>query len=641
MAVLAAYKLEKSYGGRTLFQDVSFEVGDKDHIGLVGANGTGKTTLLKILMGLQRPDSGSVHRAKLLRIGCLEQTPAIQAGQTLYELVLEVFEPLLSAERELDAINQKLQESGADLEVLIHKQHQIQERYERDGGLTCRSRARAALLGLGFSEVDLSLSTAALSGGQLNKAMLARVLLSGAELLMLDEPTNHLDIASVEWLETYLKAYTGAYIVISHDRYFLDQVTNRTIEITNGKTISTQGNYSAHVEHRSSAQEIALRHYRNTQKEIRRIYGIVEQQRRWNKERNIRTAESKLKQIERLKETLVEPEKDEESIRFTFTAREPGSNDMLIAENLKKSYDGKPVFADVSLYVGKGEHVFLLGPNGCGKTTLLRILMGREGADGGAAVFGAGVQTAYYEQNMRSMDSEKTVLQEVWDAYPRMAHTAVRNALAAFLFRADSVEKRISMLSGGERARVQLLKLMLSGANLLLLDEPTNHLDIASREALERALEEYDGTLLVVTHDRYLVNRMADRVLYMGPNGMMDTVGGYDEFVQELIQAQQTEKEKEPRDTDKPANEYRAKKERQSAIARAKGVLARAERDVAKAEQEAAAIEEQLASPEVAADYIKAGELSQALAACKAAVDACYVQWEQAERELETLCAEE
>lgn len=641
MALLAAYKLEKAYGGRTLFQDVSFEVADKDHIGLVGANGTGKTTLMQILMGVQNPDSGSVHRAKLLRIGCLEQTPAVLAGQTLYELVLEIFAPLLSAEHELEEISHKLQAAEVDLDALIRRQHQIQERYERDGGLTCRSRARAALQGLGFTEQDLSLSTAALSGGQLNKAMLARVLLSGAELLMLDEPTNHLDIASVEWLEAYLKSYTGAYIVISHDRYFLDQVTNRTIEITNGKTILTQGNYSAHVEHRSSAQEIALRHYRNTQKEIRRIFGIVEQQRRWNKERNIRTAESKLKQIERLKATLVEPEKDEESIRFTFSAREPGSNDMLIAENLKKSYDGKPVFSDVSLYIGKGEHVFLLGSNGCGKTTLLRILMGREGADGGVAAFGAGVQTAYYEQNMRSMDAEKTVLQEVWDAYPRMAHTSVRNALAAFLFRGDSVEKRISMLSGGERARVQLLKLMLSGANLLLLDEPTNHLDIASREALERALEEYDGTLFIVTHDRYLVNRMADRVLYMEPSRMMETVGGYDEFLLELTQAQQAQKEKETRDSDKPVNEYRAKKERQSAIARAKGVLARAERDVAQAEEEAAAIERQLVNPEVASDYVKAGELAQALAACKAAVEECYAQWEQAERELEALCAEE
>ena len=311
MALLAAYKLEKAYGGRTLFADVSFEVGDKDHIGLVGANGTGKTTLLQILLGVQKPDSGAVHRNKLLRVGWLEQTPTFLPDQTLYGLVLDVFAPLLAAEEELENISKQLLMPDANLEPLIKKQHQVQERYEQEGGLTCRSRARAALLGLGFSEQELFLNASALSGGQLNKAMLARVLLSGADLLFLDEPTNHLDIASVEWLENYLKSYTGAYIVISHDRYFLDQVTNRTIELMNSRIFQTQGNYSAHIEQRSSAQEIARRHYRNTQKEIRRIYGIVEQQRRWNRERNIRTAESKLKQIERLKATLVEPEKDE------------------------------------------------------------------------------------------------------------------------------------------------------------------------------------------------------------------------------------------------------------------------------------------------------------------------------------------
>ena len=638
MALLAAFKLQKSFGGRTLFEDISFEVAEKDHIGLVGANGTGKTTLLRILTGLEKPDTGAVHLAKLTQTATLEQTPALKEGQTLYDFTLEAFVDLLRAEEELKDIGAKLLHPDAPHEQLANRQHQVQERYENNGGLTFRSRARAALLGLGFTQQELELPALSLSGGQLNKAMLARVLLIGADLLFLDEPTNHLDIAATEWLEAYLKSYTGAFILISHDRYFLDQVTNRTMEIANGKLFLTQGNYSTHVERRLNANEIARRHYLNTQKEIRRIYGIVEQQRRWNKERNIRTAESKLKQIDRLKATLVEPEKEAASIRFTFTAKEPGGNEVLLCDNLGKSYGEKHLFSDASMLIRRGERVFLLGPNGCGKTTLLRMLMGREVPDTGNSAFGAGVKPAYYEQNMRSLSAEKTILQEIWDAYPRMRQTEIRNALAAFLFRNEDVEKRIEMLSGGERARVQLLKLMLSGANLLLLDEPTNHLDIASREALEQALEDYNGALLIVTHDRFLVNRLADRVLYMNASGLTETIGGYDAYLEE-----RTAEEKAPssKEEEKPQNEYRAKKERQAAITRAKGDVARAEREVAQKENEQAQLEEALQEPEVAMDYEKASALATRLADCRAELEDCIARWEQAEETLYTLTAQD
>ncbi len=634
MALLAAYKLSKSFGGRTLFEDVSFEVAQKDHIGFVGANGTGKTTLMRILTGMEQADSGTVHRDKLMVAATLEQTPALKEGQTLYDFTLDAFAPLLKAEEELKEIGAQLLLPDAPHEQLVKKQHQLQERYEQGGGLTFKSRTRSTLLGLGFVQAELELSTLSLSGGQLNKAMLARVLLLGADLLFLDEPTNHLDIAATEWLEAYLKAYTGAFILISHDRYFLDQVTSRTMELRNMRLHMTPGNYSTHVERTLNADEIARRHYLNTQKEIKRIYGIVEQQRQWNKERNIRTAESKLKQIERLKATLVEPEKEIASIRFTFTAKEPGGNEVLIAEGLQKAYGEKKLFSDASMLVRRGERVFLLGPNGCGKTTLLRILMGREAPDAGRNAFGAGVKPAYYEQNMRSLNEESTVLQEVWDAYPRMRQTEIRNALAAFLFRSEDVEKRIKMLSGGERARVQLLKLMLSGANLLLLDEPTNHLDIASREALEQALEEYNGALLIVTHDRFLVNRLADRVLYMTSSGLTETIGGYDAY---LAERSAEEKQPEPQEEEKPLNEYRAKKERQSAIARAKSEVNRAEREVAQKESEQAELEQQLSDPGVAADYEHAAALSNRLAALRAELEACIALWEQAEEALQTL----
>ncbi|MDL2236168.1 ATP-binding cassette domain-containing protein, partial [Christensenellaceae bacterium OttesenSCG-928-L17] len=459
MALLAAYKIEKTFGGRTLFADVSFEIAQKDHIGLVGANGTGKTTLIEILQGLQSSDSGDVYRAKLLKIGFLEQAPALEQGQTLYELTLAVFAPLVKLERELEEINTALLHEQGDPVALSLRQATVREKFEAEGGLVYKSHTRSALLGLGFTEAELLLPAHALSGGQLNKAMLARVLLSGADLLFLDEPTNHLDILAVEWLENYLKSYAGAYLIISHDRYFLDQVTNRTFELKNERLIQSKGNYSAHVALCSTEQEIARRHYYNTQKEIKRIYGIVEQQRRWNRERNIRTAESKLKQIDRLKATLVEPKKEQQSIRFSFHVRQPGGNDVLIAENLKKAYGDNLLFSNANLTIRKGERVCLLGPNGCGKTTLLRVLMGKETADTGTYYLGAGVEAAYYEQNMRSMNPGFSVLQEVRNAYPRMHETELRNALAAFLFRGGDVEKKIEMLSGGEKARVQLLKL--------------------------------------------------------------------------------------------------------------------------------------------------------------------------------------
>lgn len=641
MALLSAFKLGKSFGERVLFSDVSFEVDKNHHIGLCGANGIGKTTLLRLLNGTEKPDEGNVHRAKLLRIGMLEQLPELQPQMTVYDLALDVFAPLLAIEQELRDIAAAMEQPGAKLDALIRKQHLLQERFQNEGGLTCRSRARAALLGLGFTEEEIKRPAATLSGGQLNKAMLGRVLLGGAELLLLDEPTNHLDIAAVEWLESYLKAYTGAFIVISHDRYFLDQVTNRTMELSSAGFFQTQGNYTRHVEQRMNEQESVRRQYRNTQKEIRRIYGIVEQQRRWNRERNIRMAESKLKQIEKLKATLVEPEKQQEGIRFAFQVRETSGNDVLQTEELNKSFGEKQLFHDVALHIRRGERVFLLGPNGCGKTTLLRILAGRESADSGGSILGTGVQIAYYEQNMRGMREGSTILQEVWDAYPRMSKTEVYSALAAFLFRGDDVHKHIGVLSGGERARVQLLKLMLSGANLLLLDEPTNHLDIASREALEQALEEYEGAFLIVTHDRYLVNRLADRVLSMQPQGsqgesLKETIGGYDAFL--LAQREAPEGEpmgrepsgREPTGREPAENAYHAKKARQAEIARMRGSVAALEKQVEQFEQEMESLTAKVVSPEALEDYQLANKLSEELEQRRAALDAAYAAWEQA-----------
>lgn len=638
MSILAAFGLKKTYVTRTLFEGVSFELGPRDKVGLVGVNGSGKTTLFKLLTGEEAPDEGSVSVNRETRLGATKQS-VDGLTDTVYAATLQVFSPLIQIEQELDQINSRIAAGESNLDSLIKRQTVLRERYEFDGGLTYESRTRSTLLGLGFTEAELNKELSSMSGGQRNKAQLARLLLGGANLLLLDEPTNHLDIDSIAWLEDYLRAYNGAFIVISHDRYFLDRVTNRTFELKNERLTVSEGNYTRHLELQQNEQESLRRVYYRTQKEIRRLEGVVEQQRRWGQEHNFVTAASKLKQIDRLKATLIAPEKEPEGIRFHFTAREAGGNEVIVVDELAKSYE-KPIFKNASFLVRKGERAFLLGPNGCGKTTLLRIIMGREQANKGTTRFGAHVKPGYYEQTMHSLHDENTVIGEIWDEYPRLNHTEARNALAAFLFRGDDVNKTVSMLSGGEKARVQLLKLMLSGSNLLLLDEPTNHLDIASREALEDALTDYDGTMLVVTHDRYLVNRLADRILYMTENSVEEFVGGFDDFWETYQERRaQAEKENTPKKQERP-NLYKEQKDKQAALARASGELRRVEKLVTDAEEEIASLDEQLIDPAIASDYMLAIELGTKADEKRTELTALYAAWEDAQRNYDELTEE-
>lgn len=638
MAVLAASGLSKSYAARTLFDQVSFELAPKDKVGLVGVNGCGKTTLFRILSGAEAPDAGNVYQSKEVRLGVLQQS--VESGpQSLYAYVLDAFSHLLQAEAEFAQVTAALENAaGEDAALLVRRQAALQDRLGREDALTMRSRTRSMLLGLGFTEPELAQPLATLSGGQRNKAQLARLLLSQANLLLLDEPTNHLDMDGIRYLEDFLRGYAGTFMVISHDRYFLDRVTTRTMELKHGRLLQSNGSYTRHLELTADRNEILRRHYENQKKEIRRLEGVIEQQRRWNQAHNYVTIASKQKQIDRLKAALTPPEADTASIRFHFTAQEPGGNDVLLCDDLAKSY-GQPVFSHVSLHIRRGERVFLLGPNGCGKTTLLRLIMGRERADQGQIRHGARVKAAYYEQIMDNMPPERTVMEEIQAAYPRMDGAQVRSALAAFLFTGDAVFKQIGPLSGGEKARIQLLKLMLSGANLLLLDEPTNHLDIDSRDALESALEAYEGTLLVVTHDRYLVNRLADRVLYLTPNGIQSYIGGYDDYLSAREAESQAEAARQAQQcppNHKP-NAYREQKERQSAINRASGEVRRLEARIAQAEEQLAQLNSQLASPEVATDYVRSGQLAQQAQEAQAQLDALYTAWEAAQEAFEAL----
>lgn len=635
MAYLHAYNLNVSFGDKVLFDDVSFEVGEHDRVGLIGVNGAGKTTLFRLITGELEPTAGEAFVSKQARVGYLEQHACADSARSIYDEMLSVFADVMQVERELSETTHLLEAGEGDLNALINRQQDLNDRFERMGGLTYRSRTRAALMGLGFPEKDFDQPCGNLSGGQKSKLSLGKLLLSGANLLLLDEPTNHLDIESVEWLEGFLRDFTGAALIISHDRYFLDRVTNRTMELEHGHVKLFKGNYTAYQQFKKQEREVQRKHYENSMREMKRIEGIIAQQRQWNREKNIRTAESKEKMLEGMKAELEIPESELDSLRFAFQPRMVSGNDVILASGLAKSFEEKKLFAKVELHVRRGDRAFLLGPNGCGKTTLLRVLLGRTPADQGRFTFGTNVQIGYFDQGLAGLHPEKTVLDEIWDTYPAMTQTQVRSALAAFLFQGEDVYKQVQTLSGGEKARTALLKLMLSGANLLLLDEPTNHLDISSREALEDALSGYEGTMLIVSHDRYFINKLANRVLHLTHDGVKEYLGGYDDYVQAL--------DNQPRPgkvaAEKPKqNDYKLRKERESERRKLMGRISRCEQEIAAIDEETAALNAQLEQPQVAADYAKVLELTQQLAALHEKQEELYAEWEKMQ---ETLEAEE
>lgn len=632
MAYLHANNLNISFGESVLFDGVSFEVGEHDRIGLIGVNGAGKTTLFRLITGALEPTAGEAFLSKQARVGYLEQHACADAARGVYDEMLSVFADVMQVERELHETTRMLEAGEGGLNALIDRQQALNEQLARMGGLTFRSRTRAALMGLGFPEKAFDQPCGTLSGGQKSKLSLGKLLLSGANLLLLDEPTNHLDIESVEWLEGFLRDFTGAALIISHDRYFLDRVTNRTMELEHGRVRLFKGNYTAWQQLKKQEREVRQKHYENAMREIRRIEGIIAQQRQWNREKNIKTAESKEKMLERMKAELEAPESELDSLRFAFQPRMVSGNDVLLASGLAKAFEEIKLFSDVELHVRRGDRAFLLGPNGCGKTTLLRVLLGRLPADGGRFAFGANVQVGYFDQGLAGLHPDKTVLDEIWDTYPAMTQTQVRSALAAFLFKGEGVYKPVHALSGGEKARAALLKLMLSGANLLLLDEPTNHLDISSREALEEALIGYEGTMLIVSHDRYFINKLANRVLHLTHDGVKEYLGGYDDYVQAL--EHQPAAAKAAREQPKQ-NDYKLRKERESERRRRAGRIARCEQEINALDEEAALLSARLERPEIAADYGQVLELTQQLAALHEKQEALYLQWEQMQEELE------
>lgn len=634
MIVLSGNDISVSFGGETLFHDVNFRLEENGRAGLVGVNGCGKTTLMHVINGRQEAETGGISKAAGIKLGCMEQYVIRDDNITLYDEVLEIFRPLIDAENELADIAVAI-DTGDHSEQTLSRQMQLQERFEREGGLTYKSMTCSALVGLGFSEDDFNKPISVMSGGQKSKAQLAKLLLSGSNILLLDEPTNHLDITACEWLEKFLTEYKGAYIVISHDRYFLDKVTDTTFEMENRTLREYKGNYTRYLELKAEAREAQQRVYDRTVKEINRIEGIVEQQKRWGQEHNFITAASKQKQADRLKETLEKPEDLPEAIKFTFRAKEGGANDVLIAKGLSKSFDGTAVFTNAELDIKKNTTTFILGENGCGKTTLLKILTGEYQADSGEYKFGNNIQFGYYDQAQTDLDPSKTVIDEVWDRYPGMTQTQVRSALAQFLFKGDDVFKNVGKLSGGEKARVSLLKLMLSKANMLLLDEPTNHLDIHSREALENALASYGGTLLIASHDRYLINKLADRIVWLGKTGTVNIDGNYDRYIELKEAKAQSEQAVQVKAAEGKKNDYKERKERESTLRKLSGALKRCEQAIDEIGLKTAELAQQMSQPEIATDYEKTSALAQEIEALKEKEEALTAEWMELSEQIE------
>lgn len=630
--LLNASRLKKMFSDELLFDEVSFHIDTADKIGFVGVNGAGKSTLFKIILGEMDYDSGSLFQSKETKVGYLDQYACNESERSILEEIKLVFSEIIGIEQELEEIRFDLEQGNGEIESLVARQHELSERFSQMDGFYYRSKIRSTLLGLGFSEEDFELPVSKLSGGQKTRVALGKILLSDANLLLLDEPTNHLDIASVEWLEEFLKSYKGAFVVISHDRYFLDRITNKTFELERGKFRMYAGNYSSYMQQKEIDRKTEQRQYENTMREIERLEAVVEQQRRWNREKNIRTAESKLKVIEKLEKDLEKPVQDPENMFFQFRACPGGGQDVLVVEDLSMGFDQNKLFEQADLHLKKGEKVFLLGPNGCGKTTFLKILLGMYEPLGGTFKIGANIHIGYYDQIQENLDQEKTVMDEIWDTYPQMTQTEIRNALAVFLFRGEDVFKEIKKLSGGERARVELVKLILKKVNFLIMDEPTNHLDIESREALEGALAGYDGTMLMVSHDRYFMNRLADRILYLTPKGIESYQGNYDDFAARR-HTQQTE-QMQQKEESKGKIDYKEQKRLEAERRKWKTRFAKAEEGIAETEQQIEELNGQLLSPEVATDYVRATELTEELGQLQTQLEALYEEWEQCQLEL-------
>ncbi len=632
MILLTLQNVSKSFAMNSILKDVNLTLQAGSRMGLVGVNGSGKSTLFKLISGQLEPDSGTISLSKGARVGVLTQDADIQSKLTIQQELERVFEPVREMERrlrEMEAEMAEKHEDAAEFERLSHAYARLMDRFEDAGGYSWPSRIQGVLAGLGFARGRETQPANLLSGGEKTRLCLARLLLTQPELLMLDEPTNHLDLASVEWLEDTLKKYKGTVLVISHDRYFLNSVCDCMAELSMRRLTQYEGNYDRFARLREANLERQLKEYKLQQAEIMRQEAIIARYRMYNREKSIKAAESREKRLEKM-ERLEKPV-SEQKVRFTFEARRRTGDDVLIAKELSKGFEGRTLFEHFNLHLRAGDRVALIGPNGVGKTTLLRVIIGQLPPDTGSVIFGSNVDLGYYDQQQSGLHPEKDVLNELWDDFPRLEVDRIRSVLALFLLTGDDVFQPISTLSGGERGRVALAKLMLRKDNFLLLDEPTNHLDMDSREVLEDALTSFDGTLLTVSHDRYFINRIANRVIEMHPDGVREYLGNYDDYLEKkrLEASGATEEALSGKTRTQLDKEKRRERMRTESAKTLKANLAKTEKAIAETEQKIAALEAQMADPET----YKSPDAAQAVARehkqTQDDLDALYESWEE------------
>ncbi len=641
MIVLSVSHVKKAFGTETVLRDVSLTLAQRERMGLVGVNGSGKTTLLKILAGQLGADEGAVSMQKGMVVGYLAQSYEPKAGNTVLDEMEAVFSPVYQMEERLREIESLMATKNEEtLRRLGDEYAQLHERFELADGYSCHSRVQGVLTGLGFDKAQQSQQAGLLSGGELTRLTLGRLLLQKPDLLLLDEPTNHLDLDALKWLEDYLNEYTGAVLLVSHDRYFLDRVCTGMTEILFGVSEQYRGNYTRYMEQRDERFTARSRAYVAQQKEIERQQAIIARFRSYNREKSIRAAQSREKALGRLE--LLDKPAEERQVRFSFTARGRMGDEALKISEMSKAFGARSIFTDLSLLLHAGDRAALIGPNGIGKSTLLDCLTGNARADKGSYSFGVNADIGYYDQKQQSLHEEKTVLREVWDDFPKLLQHEVRGALGLFLFTGEDVFKPVSALSGGEKARVALTKLMLRHNNFLILDEPTNHLDSDSREVLEQALEGFDGTILAVSHDRYFINRFASKILVMAQDGFTCFEGNYDAYLREL--ARQKDPNYLPRqgksrtEAVRQRRRARAQQEQYDALQLA---VELAEGEAGKAEAALQTLQDSLMDPQVYADPQMAGQTAQAIKQHKALLEESFKRWERAEEALLAFEAQE